>query len=241
MFKQFIDPNTKVGSFLDTLYPVDQMPIAEDAPSRLGRTAHELQRLREDAKREGSEEGYLAGLELGKLEAQRLFESEVQEQVLLFGERLREIEERIDAATARFYEQAEHDIAPLAVAIAARILGREIALGEDVIQHLAKDAIQEITHAASVRIRLNPFDLPELENFREDLLGLAPSLRKIEIIPDNAISGGCIMETEGGVIDATIGSMLRLAIASIRKPFSTTDMTAPSVPPVINTDETEGE
>jgi flagellar biosynthesis/type III secretory pathway protein FliH len=59
------------------------------------------------------------------------------------------------------------------------------------------------------RIRVNPFDVESLNASKEDLMALSTSLRSLEIVDDSAILGGCIIETDGGVVDASVDAQLQ--------------------------------
>ncbi|MCB8932711.1 MAG: hypothetical protein H6534_04640, partial [Chthonomonadaceae bacterium] len=67
-------------------------------------------------------------------------------------------------------------------------------------------------------IRANVLDAPALSRHREELAALAPSLRQVDIVEDPTIRAGCVIETDGGVVEATVEQKLQRALQELRKP-----------------------
>ncbi len=74
-----------------------------------------------------------------------------------------------------------------------------------------------MTHSRHARIRLNPFDGAILQNHRTELLAASGSLRDIELVDDPTIVGGCVIETEGGLVDATTETRLELLSTTLEE------------------------
>jgi flagellar assembly protein FliH len=103
----------------------------------------------------------------------------------------------------------------LALEIAEKIVYHTVAALPEVVASVLQHARQEVTDARHIRIRLNPADYELLAEIRPDLLAFGnDSGRAIEVITDEDLSrGGCRLETEMGVVDATIPTQ----IAEIRR------------------------
>jgi flagellar biosynthesis/type III secretory pathway protein FliH len=151
------------------------------------------------------------------LAAQAAVEDEYARSIQEFGEKLTERLNILENAIEQWYLGAESELAELAVRIARHILQQEIALPHDTITALAKDALKNVVHASQVRIRLNPIDIPILEEHKSELLALSAHLRSIEIVDDPTILGGCIIDSSAGTIDATVPTRLELVETEIKE------------------------
>lgn len=190
---------------------------ATSSRKSLGRTAEALERLKLQAKNEGYQIGYDEGFEQGRLDAQIAAHEAMARSVNDFAEALDAKSDQVIFAIGQWYVEAEKNLAELAVTIAARILNQEIQLPHDTISALTREAVEEVTHAESIRIRINPFDVPHLEEQRGSLLSAARQLRHVEIVDDPNIRGGCVIESDGGVIDALIDTRLETTLREVRE------------------------
>jgi flagellar assembly protein FliH len=105
-----------------------------------------------------------------------------------------------------FRREAEEDTVMLAVAIARKILQREIAVDPESLLGLVKAAMQRLDAREIHRIRVNPEDARTLEQ----ALNSPVSQRKIEIQPDPGLErGAIILETSRGNLDASVETQLK--------------------------------
>ena len=68
----------------------------------------------------------------------------------------------------------------------------------------------EVTHSRTARLRVNPLDAHTVLQYRDELLAATRSLESIEVIADPAVSGGCVIETDGGTVGASIETQLEV-------------------------------
>ena len=113
-----------------------------------------------------------------------------------------------------FEEQLSARHAPLlvqlALEIAEKIIGRAVAADPAIVAAVLERAKNEIGYAKQVRIYLHPDDLKVLEELRPDLLqAKGANGRTLEVVGAPELSrGGCRLETEAGIVDATIPTQL---------------------------------
>lgn len=139
--------------------------------------------LREEAFREG-QEAALAEFE------QKLLE-------------VRELRERV-------WRETEQDLLRLSVRLAEKILGREIKKDDKAIAGIVATALQNARQQEKLTVRVNPTDLPTVE---KEIGNLAPTgrARFLDFIADPRVSsGGCLIESEVGTIDAQLETQLRV-------------------------------
>lgn len=207
----------EVGAFATLLPTVEPVPSDQVERVKLGRTAEGLQRLREQAMAEGRDEGFHEGFQEGQQEAFEVTRLAMEASVQAFRTALDEAAERVDAGIKAWYGEAEANLAALSVVIAARILGQEITASPDTITELTRTALKEVASVDKVRIRVHPFDAKLLADKKPLLLAANPSLRGVEIVDDPNIEGGAKIESEAGLIDATIRTQLEMALNALRR------------------------
>ena len=174
--------------------------------------------LREEAEREGfaaghaqgREAGHIEGLELGRREAFTQFETQLDEELKEIRHALVQAFERLTPAVELFYAEAEAQLALLAKDVVGRVLQAELKVNDEAIVAIARAAISDVAQSRSVKIRVNAVDAPVLTQHRETILRAFTGLRSIDIVEDNSIEGGCIVECDHGVVDATSTTALRL-------------------------------
>jgi type III secretion protein L len=106
---------------------------------------------------------------------------------------------------ARARDGAAGDLRALAVRIAERILGRTLELSPGAVTDVAAQAMTLVGKPRQVLMRCHPEDLAALEAARPRLRAAAARAEVIALRPDPSLSrGGCVIETELGVVDARI-------------------------------------
>ena len=104
----------------------------------------------------------------------------------------------------------EQDAYRFALAVAERIVKREITLDESVVMRQIRDAIRRIIGVETITVRVHPDDETLVRSHRPALLSSSDSVREIIIEGDDTVErGGCILESATGNVDARIGSQLR--------------------------------
>ncbi|OYT71248.1 MAG: hypothetical protein CFK52_08455 [Chloracidobacterium sp. CP2_5A] len=111
---------------------------------------------------------------------------------------------------AAMLSDAEREVLRLALRIAEKIVGREIETRDETLLDIARTAMRSIRHASAITICVNPADAPKLERHREAIETLRRG-QLVNIVPDTRVSpGGCILESESGIVDAQLDTQLRV-------------------------------
>jgi flagellar biosynthesis/type III secretory pathway protein FliH len=109
----------------------------------------------------------------------------------------------------RILASAERDLLRLALAVAGKILRRELARDEEAVVEMASRALAEVRQHREVALRVHPADAEALRRSERRLLGVLSRARAIDIREDPGVGrGGILVETEAGVIDARLESQL---------------------------------
>lgn len=153
--------------------------------------------------------GYAEGYEAGFRQGLQTVLTNEQARIAAFDSELRALVQRVEQALELWFQKAEDGLARLAREVAKKVVTSEIEARPELITPIVREALGYAKDATSVRIRVNPFDLPTLEEKRNELLAACAGIQGIEIVGDDALSRGSTMiETDGGVIDATVETKL---------------------------------
>jgi flagellar assembly protein FliH len=126
-------------------------------------------------------------------------------------ETMRNLVEMARVERHKLMEDAEPELVRLAIGIAERVLHQQIALDRSVVVEMAKVAIARLVERESVTVRVNPGDLERMRNHREEFLS-SGEIKNFRVIEDQRVDrGGVVVETDGGTIDARIGTQLNEA------------------------------
>jgi flagellar assembly protein FliH len=105
----------------------------------------------------------------------------------------------------RVRAEAEEDAVKLAIAIARRVLYRELATDPEAILGLVKAAFGKLNARETQRLRVSPSDVAVIQEHRAKLQ-IPPGL---EIASDGSLTpGSAIFETSRGELDASVDTQL---------------------------------
>ena len=120
-------------------------------------------------------------------------------------ERLAHSIDELASLRPRLREQAEAGLIRLAVAIARRVVRRELTVDPDAITGLVKAALEQLAAHEGVRVRVHP----EHEGTVRACLAGAGGAADIEVIGDQALErGSAVFETARGTLDASAETQL---------------------------------
>jgi flagellar assembly protein FliH len=152
---------------------------------------------RERIEREAYQRGFTDGKTVGKEQAA----AEVQPVL----ERLSRCLSEVAALRPRMRRDAEKDLVKLSIAIARRVLHRELTLDPESIEGLIKVALDRLESRELCTVRV----YPDQEAAIRILLDRFSNAHKIEIISDKSLRlGDVLLETAHGSIDASVDAQL---------------------------------
>lgn len=121
-------------------------------------------------------------------------------------ERLERTIAELGGLRARLRREAESDLVRLALAIARRILRRELAVDPDAIHGLVLGALEKLQGQEIFRVRVHPTHAGIVSGSLSQMAAAAP----VEVVPDASRElGTVIFETDRGNLDASVESQLR--------------------------------
>lgn len=155
----------------------------KDAEDYRLEVALECEKLKEQAQKEGYEEGFKA-----------------------WAEHIAQLESEV----IKVRQDLEKVLVPVALKAARKIVGREIELSEDTIVDIVSNSLKAVAQHKKITIFVNRKDLDPLEHHRPKLKQIFESLEVLSLRERADIApGGCVIETEGGIINAQLENQWR--------------------------------
>jgi len=161
----------------------------------------QVERIRQQCEQR-VKDAHAAGLREGDAAAQARATAGVQ---VVLEKMARSIEE-LAQVRARLRKQAEGDTIKLSLAIARRVLRRELAMDPDAMRGLVTAALEKLQSQEICRVRANPSQVAAITA----CLRATATNSKVEVVPDGSLQpGGVVFETNQGNLDASVDSQLQ--------------------------------
>jgi flagellar assembly protein FliH len=189
--------------------PRDQQQAAAalpPEPPKIDEGEQERQRERERQQQAQWEQrvrdAHAAGFREGEAAGRNKAAAEVQPVI----ERLSRSIEETAGLRAKLRREAEKDMVRLALAIARRVLFRELAVDPEALHGLVLAALEKLQGQDICRVRLHPSHATLVSTWLRQSISGSP----VEVIPDSSRDPGTlIFETDRGSLDASVDSQLR--------------------------------
>lgn len=182
--------------------------IESEAQAVLAQARKRAEEIESRAYDEGFAQGRLDGEELGK----KQFEA--------MARRLEKLIEKIGLEGARILPKYEAQMVELSLAMARRVIGEELKTGPEAVLSSIRSAMKMVIEGSNIRIHLNPEDMQLIEGKIKDSLQPAGG-HQVDMVSDAMIGkGGCLIETDFGLIDATLESRWKAVEEEMRKTLS---------------------
>ena len=181
---------------LDALPEGGVFPSAGYTPAPSGPVSHAGSALEQHL-----QEAYQQGFQNGQNAAQQ----ELGGQIDAMATRLARTIEEGSGLRQRYRHEAEEDVIALAMAIARRILHRELTVDPDALLGLLKAALEKIAVREVHRVRVRPEDAPLVQQHL-DKMGLP---QRVELIADPSLErGSAILDSSRGALDVSVETQL---------------------------------
>jgi flagellar biosynthesis/type III secretory pathway protein FliH len=186
-------PQTNTVFSADSVYAEQ-----DDAPPP---PSHELGAIEEAARVEGYNAGFEEGRAAGVAAAEEAMDHSVQ--------RLAALVNGIHESHASFFRSAERQVVDLALQIAGKVVEREVENMPDMAINVIRAALEEMDARTAVRVRVNPADEALLRRRWAQVVPPSIGADRVELQQDEKVqSGGAIIETTHGQVDAQLESKL---------------------------------
>jgi len=186
-----IIPSDSVAKLLDARAVLKK--VKKDALSYKQDVVEECEKLKERAQKEGYEEGF----------------KEWAEEII-------KLQEQIDRVRAEYSKM----LAPVTLKATQKIVGDALAMSPEAAFNIVSNALKPVLQHKRITIYVNKDDLAALEKSREKLKNLFENIEVLSIGERDDVSpGGCVIETEGGIINARLENQWAILERAFEKLF----------------------
>ncbi|MCB1071585.1 MAG: HrpE/YscL family type III secretion apparatus protein [Chlamydiales bacterium] len=155
----------------------------EDVKTYLSNNKEECKKLLEEAKEAGFNEGL----------------SQFNKQIIHYEQRIKQMEHELQKM-----------ILPLALRAAKKIVGRELQSNPETIVDIVRQTLKPVTQNHHIKIFVSKEDKEVLEKKKKELRAILEQVHTFIIEEKEDITpGGCIIETEAGIINASLENQWR--------------------------------
>ncbi len=185
----------------------------DETPSRnMGDSYEEKQQTAgSDGEKKALAGAFERGFEAGKSETAQLLWAKYDEKLKEATNDFLSLVQEFAEERKKYDQDFDRAIVTLALAIARRIVAREMDIDEGAVLARSREALRKIIGVERVKIHVSPADDEYIKEHRNDLSAYADSVREIAIESDEKVErGGCIIESELGNIDARVSTQFEL-------------------------------
>ena len=131
---------------------------------------------------------------------------------------------RVLSEVAEIRGSASERLVQLATKIAHKVLKEAVSLNPDVVVSMARRALEEVRWCREITLRINPEDLEIIRKQRQKLTALLDSVNELRLEGDPQVErGGCLVESEAGILDATLSTQLAALERALIEDAANTD------------------
>lgn len=175
------------------------------AEAVLNQAYAEAKNIHEEARVQGYAEGNAA------------MQKELNEARMRMEEEYSSKSKALEADYAKKRNEMEHDLVNVILDVFNKVFHIQFDNKKHILMHLIDDAILNIEGDRKFRIKVAESNVLFLENHREDILERVGHGIELEFIADSTMDGNeCLIETDSGVFDCSLGTQLENLIKDIR-------------------------
>ena len=201
--------------------------ILEEAEQEAARLKAEAEEIVSTAKKNAEEiesQAYTLGYEQGSKDGEELGRKQFE----IGLQHLENLIESFKKETAGLSRAYEAQMVQISLLVAKAMVEKELASDKELISRVLTKAMNKTVEGSLVKVHINPRDF---ENLGEDFIARlsGPGGNRVEFQPDGSVTrGGCMIETDFGLVDASVESRWQSIMEDIgRQLFERTEVELP--------------
>lgn len=188
----------------------------------------EIQSAREEAAKSGYEEGYQIGYQEGKevgiqdgyqvgvAEAQQESQQKLENLKNELETKYRELERTLIDELTQYKKEIEPKVALIIDRIVRKLIGIQ-EVNKETILFLIRNGLEEVESYGDLIIRVSSFDIDFVQANRMKIMEELSESVQVEILKDpNLKENECIIETDMGTIDSSLGTQMERLLNELR-------------------------
>lgn len=113
---------------------------------------------------------------------------------------------QIEVASKAAQEDLSGQVAELVLFLGRRVVGDSLALHPRALEEVVRAAVGRFPHGSKLDVRVAPRDQERVQAW----------LPEVVVTPDEALSGGCVIQAQTGEVDASLGAVSESLEAAVR-------------------------
>lgn len=185
---------------------VDPGKLIKDAENKAKAAAEEIIRKGESEAGATRQKAYDEGFDKGREEGLAKVQQQHSDMLARLRELMGDLENKCANAANQF---AEEEVLGLVKVMVERLVSHEVSVNPRVISATLQKALGYVVENSEVKVSLHPDDFNHLKEAGLEETVLLEGLSRIQLVEDHSIEpGGCLLSTDYGEIDATLGNRL---------------------------------
>jgi len=161
--------------------------------------------------------GFTDGWEKGMIEGENTWHAQTEKKIKPLLTSLQDVVHQLNNLRKETYQDIEKEVVELALAIARQVICQEITIDKEIVVCVAREALAKVEDPGRINIKMSPSDLQFIKETRSQLSNMIENIDHVTLeAAENIQSGGCIIETDLGEIDARIEKQLQAVEESFR-------------------------
>jgi flagellar assembly protein FliH len=191
-----VEPVAEIVDEVEEIVVEDLLPPSPPPP--------DYEEIAAESRREGFQLGYEEGLRHAAAEQA---DTVTRISALLQG---------VASDTEALVRGLETQVVELALAIAEKVIAREARVDPEIVLNVVRAALSEVHDVSELRVRVNPEDVPLLDNRWQEMLPKSVAERS-ELVADELVDrGGVLVETRIGFVDSQLKTRLNQVVTTFQ-------------------------
>jgi len=179
--------------------------VKAEAAQILAKAQKDAELIRKQAQELGSK----SAVENAEKNLSTRVDAQIRQQMQTALPAITQMVQAIDAERLQWLAKWEQNAVQLAIAIAQKVIRRNLAQQPQITHQLVREALELAAGSQSLKVYMNPQDHAALGKQVQEMTKQLSNLTPAEILAHESITpGGCVVQTEFGIIDQQIESQL---------------------------------
>ena len=154
--------------------------------------------------------GLADGLKRGMIDSEISWHEREEKEIKPFLTSLQEVLQQLYNIRKETHQKIEKEVVNLALTIARKVICHEVTIDREIVMCVAREALAKIEDPGEIKIKMSPSDLQFIKETQTQLSKMLQNIDNVTLeAAENIQSGGCIIETDFGEIDARIEKQLQ--------------------------------
>ncbi len=159
--------------------------------------------------KEAEQRGRTTGMNDVQQQAEKLAGKLATERVNQASKSIHSLADELEQATHQWLRQWQHETVPLAIAIAERLVHRQIEIDPSILLDWLHESVRLVQSDTRLELRMHPDDIASLGESLEEFVEQQKNRTAIQLIPDNNIERhGMVLRTPESTIDQQLSTQL---------------------------------